>query len=96
MELFIAWLLPIGIGVTLIGGLMSVRGNTSRFNPPSGGGSRIPPEAQIRLNESVQRVSGSHESSEDYYKSSNSFSFNKSGNIILIIGVILIILSYIY
>lgn len=89
------YLLVIGVVLTLIGALMSTRGNTSKFNPPSGGGSRIPPESQVRLNETIQTITGTKETYDEYYKTSNSFSPGKLGTIFLISGIIFIILSYV-
>lgn len=85
MGLF--WL---GLSFVFIGVILNMRGNTSRFNPPSGGGSRIPPEAQIRLNESVQKIVGTKEDYDSYYHDSNTFKPNMVGIIILLVGIALI------
>lgn len=88
------YLFIIGIVFAIVGGIMNIRGNTSRFNPPSGGGSRIPPEAQVRLNESVQRVSGVKETYDQYFHGSNVFKPNIPGLITLLLGVAFIAISY--
>lgn len=89
-------LFSLGLILTFIGVFASIRGNTSRFNPPSGGGSRIPPEAQVRLNESVQRVAGKKETYDSYYKESNSFKPNWFGLITLISGIAIIAVDYLF
>lgn len=87
---------PFGIGLIFIfiGVIASIRGNTSRFNPPSGGGSRIPPEAQIRLNESVQKIVGTKENYDSYYHDSNTFKPNLFGIITILIGIAFIVIDY--
>ena len=89
MGLFI-----LGMILTLIGAAAVIRGNTSRFNSPSGGGSRIPPEAQVRLNESIQKVVGTKETTDSYFLNSNTFKPNIFGLTALVVGIALVALSY--
>lgn len=84
-------LFVLGIILVLIGVAANIRGNTSKFNPPSGGGSRIPPDAQVRLNECVQKAAGVKETYDSYYKDSNTFKPNLFGIITLSTGIILIV-----
>lgn len=86
----------IGIVLTVIGAFMNIRGNTSKFNPPSGGMSRIPPEAQVKLNQDIQKISGTkgNETYDQYVKKSNVFSANTIGLIILFVGIVFMVLGY--
>lgn len=90
MDLF-----TIGLILTFIGVFANIRGNTSRFNPPSGGGSRIPPEIQVKVNENVQKVVGKKETYDTYYHNSNVFKPNKFGVITCLVGIALILINYI-
>ncbi|MDI6619202.1 MAG: hypothetical protein QME45_11110 [Clostridiales bacterium] len=85
----------VGIILVLIGVLAISRGNASKFNTTSGGGSRIPPEAWLRLNESVQKVAGTKESTDSYFLKSNILKPNILGLIILVVGIVFIALSLI-
>ncbi|HBM75644.1 MAG TPA: hypothetical protein DD429_08845, partial [Clostridiaceae bacterium] len=58
--------------------------------------SRIPPLAQVRLNESIQKVSGVKETTDKYFLKSNIIKPNKIGLIILFIGIALMVISYIH
>jgi hypothetical protein len=78
-----------------LGGFMCIKGDSSLFSPPSGGGSRIPPDAQVRLNETVQKITGHKDDYSTYYKKNNVFRANKVGLILLIAGITLIVL-YLY
>jgi hypothetical protein len=89
MGFFIA-----GIILVSVGALVISRGNTSKFSGTTGGGSRIPPDAQVRLNESVQKVAGTKETAESYFRSSNIIRPNVLGFGVLALGIGLIVLSY--
>jgi hypothetical protein len=89
------YLFIIGIILIALGAFICLKGDGSRFSPPTGGGSRISPEAQVRLNESVQRISGYKEDYASYYHNNNVFRFNKWGILSIILGLALVLLNYI-
>ncbi|MCY6957274.1 hypothetical protein [Clostridium brassicae] len=85
-------LVYVAIILIIIGIIMCFKGDSSLFSPPSGGGSRIPPDAQVRLNESVQKITGNKNDYSEYYHNNNVIQGNKIGIACLIIGVLLFII----
>ena len=88
VGLFYISLICIAIGV-----IMCLKGNSSVFNAPTGGGSRIPPEQQAHLNQNVQQMTGHKDDYADYYHKNNVFTSNKYGLLILAVGIVLLIIS---
>jgi hypothetical protein len=89
------YLFYLSIILIAVGSFICIKGDSSKLSPPSGGGSRISPEAQVRLNSSVQTITGHKEDYTAYYKNNNVFRPSKIGLILLISGIILMVL-YLY
>lgn len=82
----------LSILLIIVGSFMCFKGDGSLFSAPSGGGSRIPPDSQVRLNESVQKITGHKDDYSESFHKSNVFTYNKLGIIFLISGLALLVI----